>query len=155
MLSIPRLSLADAQVLIAGAEEESRRIGVPMCIAVADESGNLIAFTRLDGAKVLSVSLAQDKAFTAAVSRRGTHEYNASAVPGKLAFGIQSACGGRFSTVGGGLPVAVANAVVGGIGCSSGTPEQDMACAQAGVDHFQKNLKDSKGTDGKPRRRRN
>jgi uncharacterized protein GlcG (DUF336 family) len=90
---------------------------------------------------VLSVQLAQDKAFTAAISRRPTHEYNARAVPGNLAFGIQSAWGGRFSTVGGGVPVEVGNAVVGGIGCSSGTPEQDRQCAEAGVSAFLKTLK--------------
>ena len=74
MLSIPRLALADAQTLIAGARKEAQRIRVPMCIAVTDESGNLIAFERMDGAKVLSVQLSQDKAFTAAISRRPTHD---------------------------------------------------------------------------------
>lgn len=133
MLTIPRLSLADAQALIAGAKAESKRIGVPMCIAVTDESGHLIAFERMDGAKVLSVQLSQDKAFTAAISRRPTHEYNERAVPGSLVFGINTTLGGRFSTVGGGYPVEAGGHVVGGIGCSSGTAEQDMACARAGM----------------------
>jgi uncharacterized protein GlcG (DUF336 family) len=141
MLSIPRLALADAEILIAGASAHARRIKVPMCIAITDESGNLIAFARMDGSKVLSVQLAQDKAFTAAISRRPTHDYNARAVPGNLAFGIQSAHGGRFTTVGGGVPVEVGGAVVGGIGCSSGTPEQDRECAEAGVSAFLKALK--------------
>lgn len=144
MLSIPRLSLADAQALIAGARAESRRIRVPMVIAVTDESGNLIAFERMDGGKVLSVQLSQDKAFAAAISRRPTHDYNARAVPGNLTFGIQSAHGGRFSTVGGGVPVEVEGATVGGIGCSSGTSEQDRACAEAGVRAFLNTLKKSK-----------
>ncbi|OHC83558.1 MAG: DNA polymerase III subunit delta' [Rhodospirillales bacterium RIFCSPLOWO2_12_FULL_67_15] len=148
MLSIPRLALADAQTLIAGARKEARRIRVPMCIAVTDESGNLIAFERMDGAKVLSVQLSQDKAFTAAISRRPTHDYNARAVPGNLVFGIQSAHGGRFSTVGGGVPVEVAGATVGGIGCSSGTPEQDRACAEAGVRAFLKSLKKTREKAG-------
>lgn len=138
MLSISRLALADAKILIAGASAHARRIKVPMCVAVTDESGNLIAFARMDGSKVLSVQLAQDKAFTAAISRRPTHDYNARAVPGNLAFGIQSAHGGRFSTVGGGVPVEVNGVVVGGIGCSSGTPEQDRACAEAGVRAFRR-----------------
>jgi uncharacterized protein GlcG (DUF336 family) len=112
-----------------------------MCVAVTDESGNLIAFARMDGSKVLSVQLAQDKAFSAAISRRPTHDYNARAVPGNLTFGIQSAHGGRFTTVGGGVPVEIGGAVVGGIGCSSGTPEQDRACAEAGVRAFLKTLK--------------
>ena len=148
MLSIPRLALADAQTLIAGARKKARRIRVPMCIAVTDESGNLIAFERMDGAKVLSVQLSQDKAFTAAIARRPTHDYNARAVPGNLVFGIQSAHGGRFSTVGGGVPVEVAGATVGGIGCSSGTPEQDRACAEAGVRAFLKSLKKTREKAG-------
>ncbi len=141
MLSIPRLALADALALIAGARKESRRIRVPMVIAVCDESGNLIAFERMDGSKVLSVQLAQDKAFAAAISRRPTHDYNARAVPGNLTFGIQGTHGGRFTTVGGGVPVEVDGATVGGIGCSSGTAEQDRACAEAGLRALLKSLK--------------
>jgi len=109
---------------------------VPMCIAIADESGNLIAFDRMDGGKVTSITIAQDKAFTAAAARKATHEYNEACIPGNLVFGIHTALGGRLCVVGGGLPVAVDGEVVGGIGLSSGTPQQDMQCAQAGVDHY-------------------
>lgn len=136
MLSIPRLSLADARILIEGAALHSEEIGVPMCIAVTDESGNMIAFQRMDGAKVLSVGLAADKAYTAAISRRPTHEYNKLCVPGSLVNGINTYDGGRFSTVGGGYPVIIDGDTVGGIGCSSGTVEQDMACASAGLELF-------------------
>lgn len=136
MLKIERLDIDDARILIAGATEKARDIGVPMCIAVVDESGNLIAFERMNGGKITSVTIAQDKAFTAAAARKATHEYNAVNIPGKLAFGIHTEVGGRISTVGGGLPVIVNGDVVGGIGLSSGTPDQDMACAQAGIDSF-------------------
>lgn len=136
MLNIKRLSHAEALVLIDGAREKATEIGVPMCIAIVDESGNLIAFERMDGGKITSVTIAQDKAFTAAAARKATHEYNEVCVPGSLAFGIHTEVGGRISTVGGGLPVMVDGEVVGGIGLSSGTPPQDMECAQAGVDHF-------------------
>lgn len=137
MLDIKRLSLADAQILIEGAKRKSVAIGVPMCVAVVDESGNLIAFERMDGAKVLSVGLSQDKAFAAAVSRRPTHEYNEMCKPGNLAFGIHTSSGGRFSTVGGGFPVVLDNTVVGGIGLSGGAAEQDMEVARAAIGHFQ------------------
>lgn len=140
MLTINRLSQADAQVLIAGARAKATAIGVPMCIAVVDESGNLIAFERMDGGKITSITIAQDKAFTAAAARKATHEYNAACVPGNLVFGIHTAIGGRLCVVGGGLPVLVEGVVVGGIGISSGTPQQDMTCAQAGIDHFLANL---------------
>ncbi len=136
MLSIPRLSLADALLLVEGASEYSQHIGVPMCIAVHDESGNQIVFQRMDGSKVLSIGLSADKAFTAAISRRPTHEYNEINVAGNLINGIDNYAQGRFSTVGGGYPVIVGGQTVGGIGCSSGTPEQDMGCARAGLERF-------------------
>ncbi|MCP5365934.1 MAG: heme-binding protein [Hyphomicrobiales bacterium] len=136
MLTIHRLSHDEARVLIDGARDKAREIGVPMCIAVVDEGGNLIAFERMDGGKVTSVTLAQDKAFTAAAARKATHEYNEACVPGSLVFGVHTALGGRLCVVGGGLPVAVDGEVVGGIGVSSGTPQQDMACAQAGIDRL-------------------
>lgn len=139
MLTIARLSLAEAHALIAGARDEAERIAVPMCIAVSDESGHLIAFERMDGGKALSTQLAQDKAMSAAVSRKPTHQYNAECVPGRLTFGIHTALGGRFNVMGGGLPVAAGEdvqQVVGGIGVSGGTPEQDVACAEAGLAGF-------------------
>ncbi len=107
-----------------------------MCIAVADESGNLISFERMDGGKVTSISIAQDKAFTAAAARKATHEYNEACVPGNLVFGIHTSCGGHFNIIGGGYPVVVDGAVAGGIGVSSGTPPQDMEVAQAGIGLF-------------------
>ena len=139
MMTIKRLDISDARLLIKGAADKARDIGVPMCIAVVDESGNLVAFERMDGGKTTSVIIAQDKAFTAAAARKATHDYNAANVPGNLAFGIYTEVGGRLSTVGGGLPVIVDGEVVGGIGLSSGTPRQDMDCAQAGIDYFLSN----------------
>lgn len=133
MLTIERLSYADAQILISGAEAKALEIGVPMCIAVTDESGYLIAFQRMDGGKPLSTTLAQDKAHTAAISRKTTQAYNENCVPGNLAFGIHTSAAGRFSTVGGGIPVEVNGAMVGAIGLSGGAPEQDIACAEAGI----------------------
>lgn len=136
MLTIERLSIEDARLLIGGARRKAEAIAVPMCIAVCDESGNLIAFERMDGGKILSVTLAQNKAMTAAVSRNPTAFYNEKCVPGNLAFGIHTALEGRFCIVGGGLPVTLGSTVVGGIGLSSGTPEQDIACAEAGLAHW-------------------
>ena len=61
MLEIRRLSVAEAHVLIEGSVAASREINVPMCIAVVDESGNLIAFERMDGGKISSISIAVDE----------------------------------------------------------------------------------------------
>lgn len=140
MLTINRLSHAEAQCLIEGARRKAVGFGVPMCIAIVDESGNLVAFERMDGAKITSITIAQDKAFTAAAARKATHEYNAACVPGNLVFGIHTALGGRLCVVGGGLPIMVDGEVVGGIGLSSGSPQQDMACAEAGIDYLMRQL---------------
>jgi uncharacterized protein GlcG (DUF336 family) len=136
MLTIHRIDQADAQLLLAGARKRAGEIGVPMCIAITDESGQLVAFERMDGGKTTSVTIAIDKAFTAAGAKRATHEYGTASQPGAPAYGINSAIAGRLMVVGGGLPVIVDGEVVGGIGISSGTPDQDRDCAQAGIDHF-------------------
>ena len=134
MLAINRVSADEAKTMIAAAEKKATEIGVPMCIAVTDESGNLIAFSRMDGGKVSSIAIAIDKAFTAAAARNPTAFYNEICRPGSPTFGIHTTHQGRFSVIGGGLPVKLGNTVVGGIGASSGTPAQDIEVAQAGID---------------------
>ncbi|WP_417728104.1 GlcG/HbpS family heme-binding protein [Roseovarius sp.] len=136
MLTVKRLDLADAGVLLAGARAKAADIGVPMCIAITDEGGNLVAFERMDGGKVTSITIAIDKAFTAAGAKKATHEYGEVSQPGKPVYGIASAIGGRLMVVGGGLPVIVDGEVVGGIGVSSGTPMQDREVAEAGIVAF-------------------
>lgn len=136
MLTTSRLDIEDARKIVAAATRKAQEIGVPMCIAVSDDSGNLVAFERLDGGKVTSITIAIDKAYTAAAAKKATHEYGAASQPGAPAYGINSAIGGRLIVVGGGLPIMVGGAVVGSIGVSSGTPAQDLMVAQAGVDGF-------------------
>jgi uncharacterized protein GlcG (DUF336 family) len=145
MLNIKRLSFEEAEVMLRAAEEKSREIGIAMCIAVADESGNLIAFSRQDGGKVSSISIAIDKAFTAAAAKNPTEHYNKLCQPGNPTFGIHVTNNGHFSIIGGGLPVVVDSQVVGGIGVSSGTPAQDIAVAQAGVDAVMAKIGKAKG----------
>ena len=136
MLTIKRLDSDEARVLIEGAAAKAREIGVPMCIAVTDESGHLIRFERMNGGKISSISIAIDKASTGAIARRGTHVYNQLCVPGSQTFGIHVTNNGHFSIIGGGLPVFIEGEIVGGIGLSSGTAEQDLACAEAAIQHF-------------------
>lgn len=139
MLTVNRLNQSEAKLIIDGAVIKAKEFGVPMCISVVDESGNLLAFERMDGGKIHSITLSQDKAFTAASARKGTHIFNQACIPGheNNLFGIHTALGGRMCIVGGGLPITFQGEVVGGIGVSSGSPEQDLGCAQAGVDTFE------------------
>lgn len=134
MLDIKRLSRAEAQIMIAAAEKKAAEHRVPQCIAVTDESGNLIAFSRMDGGKISSIAIAIDKAFTASAARNATEYYNDLCQPGNPAFGIHVTNRGHFCIIGGGLPVVVDGEVIGAIGVSSGTPAQDIEVAQVGVD---------------------
>lgn len=136
MRTTTNLDLGDAGRLLEGARNRSTEIGVPMCIAITDAAGNLVAFERMDGGKITSITIAIDKAYTAAAAKKATHEYGAASQPGAPAYGINSAIGGRLMVVGGGLPVLVGGEVVGAVGVSSGTPDQDRDVAQAALDHF-------------------
>lgn len=136
MLTMKRLDAADTRLIIEVAAARAREIAVPMCIAVTDESGNLVASERMDGGKITAITIAIDKSFTASAARKATHEYGEVSQPGAPAFGIGSAIGGRLMIVGGGLPIVWDGEVVGGIGVSSGTPMQDREVAQAGIDGF-------------------
>ena len=141
MLTIKRLSIDEAKLMIAAAEKKSDQIGIPMCIAVTDESGNLLSFSRMEGGKVSSISIAIDKAFTASAAKNPTAFYNEMCRPGSPTFGIHTSNQGHFSIIGGGLPVKSGKAIVGGIGVSSGTPVQDIEVAQAGIDSIEAHWK--------------
>ena len=136
MLNIQRLDSADAAVIISGARARAIEIGVPMCIAVTDEAGNLISFERMDGGKITSINLAIDKSYTASGIQKSTQALGEVNQPGMPAHGIASTLGGRMVAVGGGVPVLSGGVVVGGIGVSSGSPAQDHDVAQAGADAF-------------------
>jgi len=86
-------------------------------------------------AKLTSIAIAIDKAFTAAGHRLPTSTYSGkNFLPGGPAYGIHNSNGGRFMLIGGGIPITIGGAVVGAIGVSTGTPAQDIEVAQAGVD---------------------
>ena len=129
----PSIGTELAHRLIAAAEAKAREMGTPMVIAVCDESGVLKAFSRMDGAALLSVQVAQDKAYTAvgfSMPTDGWHEFIKNDPP--LAAG---AVGGidRLVIFGGGYPIKVGDKIVGAIGVSGGHYSQDMEVAQAGL----------------------
>ncbi|HXQ46760.1 MAG TPA: heme-binding protein [Caulobacteraceae bacterium] len=124
-------SEAAAEVL-RGAADKARAMGVPMVIAVVDESGVLKAFSRMDGAPLLSVELAKDKAYTSAAYGLPTHawfDFIKNDPP--LLHGIVNTP--RLIVFGGGFPIEIDGAVVGAVGVSGGHYTQDMEVAQAGL----------------------
>lgn len=139
MLTIKRLDLDDANMIVAAARAKAEEIGVPVCIAVTDESGNLIAFGRMDDTKPTSVELAIDKGYSAAGVKKGTHVLGEVSLPGEPAYGLSSTLGGRMVVLTGGIPVLLDGEVVGAVGVSAGSPAQDLAIAEAGVSAFTDN----------------
>lgn len=135
-ISKTSISLEAAQTVINAAEAKAAELGVPMVIAVVDESGILKAFGRMDGAALLSVDIAKDKAYSAAafgISTDAWFDFIKNDPP--LLHGIIKTP--RLTVFGGGYPITdVSGAVVGAIGVSGGHYEQDMVVAQAGVAAF-------------------
>ena len=122
-----------AQRMIQAAERKANEIGQPMVIAVVDESGVLKALLRMDRAPLLSIQVAQDKAYTAAGFGLPTdqwHEFIKNDPP--LAAGAPSGID-RLVIFGGGYPIKVADRVIGGIGVSGGHYSQDMEVARVGL----------------------
>ncbi|CAI8715594.1 glc operon protein GlcG [Pseudomonas sp. IT-196MI5] len=136
MKMVPRLTMADAQHIMQACLAKARELAVDMDIAITDDAGHLIMFQRMDNARITSIDIAISKSFTAAAARKSTRAYGEISVPGKPAFGINTSNQGRFSIVAGGLPLFMQEFIVGGVGCSSGTPDQDEIVAQAGVNAF-------------------
>ena len=122
-----------AHQVIAAAERKALEIGTPMVIAIVDESGVLKALSRMDGAALLSVQIAQDKAYTAAGFGLATdqwHDFIKNDPP--LAAGATAGIS-RLVIFGGGYPIKVGDQVVGAIGVSGGHYSQDMEVARAGL----------------------
>ncbi len=133
-----QLSLDLASELINAAREEAKHIGVAMVIAVVDAGGNLISQQRMDNALLASIDIALHKAYTAVALKMPTHQLANLAQPGKPLFGIHNTDGGRIVIFGGGFPLEYKNEIIGGIGVSGGSVDEDMICALAGIAALEK-----------------
>lgn len=122
------LTYEGAAKVLAAAVRKAEEIGAPQCIAVTDDGGHLLAFGRTDGAKVLSIDSSIAKARTAASSRVPTGR-----MPDELAQRLAFATGGKATNLPGGLPIVLDGHLIGAIGVGSGTGEQDVEVAAAGV----------------------
>ena len=134
-----RLTLEGARAILAAAEKKAQAIKVPMNIAVVDEGAHLLAFARMDGAKLSSIEVALTKARAAALRRAPSGPSPSSGDPSAvLSLGLSLATDGKLTPIRGGLPLAVSGKFVGGIGVSAGTEEEDVFVAQGGVDALAK-----------------
>ena len=130
------ISLADAKRIIAAAEQEAESIGRPMNIAVVDGGGNLVAHVRMDGGWIGSIEVAIDKAWTARAFETSTKDMAQFTQSGGIFFGIHVSNHGRVMIFAGGIPLKRDGKVVGAIGVSGGSGDQDHAVAAAGAAAF-------------------
>ena len=126
------ITLELARKVIAAAEKKAADIGQPMNIAVVDGGGNLVAFARMDGAWLGSIQIAQKKAWTSRAFDIETKTLSKFAQPGADFYGIHVTNNG-VTIFAGGVPLKKGKDVVGGIGVSGGSGEQDQAVAEAGA----------------------
>ena len=126
------LNLNDARKIIAAATKKADEIGQPMCLAVVDEGGNLLAFERMENAWRGSIDIAMSKAFTSRAFDVTTKDLGDNSGPGQQFFGIHASNHGRIMIFAGGVPLKQNGVVVGALGVSGGGGDQDHAVALAG-----------------------
>jgi len=125
-----------ARQMVAAALRQAATQEALVSVAIVDDGGHLICFERMDGAEIAGPVLALDKSYTAVAHRAGTHELGPQVSPGGPLVGMHSADHGRFICFAGGLPLWSEGRVVGGVGVSGGTAEQDLACAEVAAKIF-------------------
>lgn len=132
--TVRTLTAAGALKALSAAHERSLTLGVPVNISVCDAAGHEIAFLRPDGAALLSMGIARDKAYTvAAFNGLPTADwFGLIADEPALLNGIVHR--DRLVIFGGGVPIRVDGVLVGAVGCSGGSAEEDAEIAQAGAD---------------------
>jgi uncharacterized protein GlcG (DUF336 family) len=130
------ITLNDARRVIAAAEAKAGEIGQPMNIAVVDAGGNLVAHVRMDGAWMGSIDISIKKAWTSRAFDIATGDLAQYAQPGKDFFGIHTSNGGNVIIFARGIPLKKDGHVVGAVGVSGGSGEQDHSVAESGVAAF-------------------
>src|SRR5580698_10008363 len=132
-IPVETVTLADARRIIAAAEKKAEEIGQPMNIAVADAGGNLVAHVRMDKAWMGSIDISIKKAWTSRAFDITTKDLATHSQSGDQFFGIHASNGGKVMIFAGGIPLKQGGKVVGAIGISGGSGEQDHAVAEAGA----------------------
>jgi uncharacterized protein GlcG (DUF336 family) len=130
------VTLSAAQAVVDAAAAKAEEIGVPMNIAVVDDGNNLTAFARMDGAWLGSIDIAQNKAYTARSFNMSTKDLAPLCQPNQPLFGIHASNQGRLIVFAGGIPLTSGEVVVGAIGVSGGSVDEDHQVAAAGVAAF-------------------
>jgi len=129
----PTITLQNAQGVVESARQRAQEIGIPMNIAVVDEGNNLMAFARMEGAWLGSIDISQGKAYTARAFDMPTKDLAPLCQPGQPLYGIQASNQGHLVIFPGGIPLTENGMIVGAVGVSGGTVDQDHDVAAAGA----------------------
>ena len=132
----PNVSHEQARTVVAAAIADARKQSLPMAVAVVDTAGQLVAFERMDNTQTGSTLVAQDKATSAAMFRRPTKAFQDALAGGGAGLRILTLRGAN--AIEGGLPLVVDAKIIGAIGVSGGSAEQDGVVAKAGTDALAK-----------------
>ncbi|HXT85375.1 MAG TPA: heme-binding protein [Verrucomicrobiae bacterium] len=127
------ITLDDAKKIIGAAEKKAIEINHPQNIAVVDSGGNLIAQVRMDGAWIGSIDISIKKAYTARAFNIATKDLAKDCQPGGQFYGIHESNDGRIMIFAGGIPIKRDGQIIGAIGVSGGSGEQDQLVAEAGA----------------------
>jgi uncharacterized protein GlcG (DUF336 family) len=130
------VTLADARRIIAAAEKQAAELGQPMNIAVVDQGGNLISHVHMDGSWLGSIDISIKKAYTSRAFDIATKDLATHSHSGGQFFGIHASNDGKIMIFAGGIPLKKDGHVIGAIGVSGGSGEQDHAIAEAGAAAF-------------------
>src|SRR5499433_3920331 len=130
------VTLKDARNVIAAAEKKATEIGQPMNIAVVDAGGNLVAHVRMDDAWIGSIDISINKAYTSRAFDISTKDLAQHSQSGGQFFGIHASNSGKIMIFAGGIPLKRDGKVVGAVGVSGGSGDQDHAVAEAGAKAF-------------------
>ena len=129
---ISSISLRDAKLIAEKVEEQARIMGVRAVIAISDEGGNVKLLECMDDSFIASRDIAMNKAFTAVSLKTSTAKLATLAGPGGPLYGIQNTNGGRIVIFGGGDTLESGGRILGGIGVSGGSAEEDTALSLFG-----------------------
>jgi len=127
------VTLEEARRMLSAAQAKAASFGIAYNIAVVDAGGHLVAFVRQDGALIGSIELAIGKAVTARLFDKTTAYLSSLAQPGKPLFGIEASNTGKVVIFGGGVPITFNGDIIGAVGASAGTVEQDIEVAEAAL----------------------
>nr|WP_158203592.1 heme-binding protein [Halomarina oriensis] len=130
------MPLADAKRVVEHAEGKANRLGIAATVSVVNAEGTPVAIHRMDGATLVSVEVSREKAYTAAATEKPTADLTAASQPGGDVYGLASADRNRLAVFGGGVPLDRDGTVLGAVGVSGGSVDEDVAVATAGADAF-------------------